>query len=429
MKRILEFKGNYFFLSNYYERPMEYRGYRCTSSESAYQAMKAKEEKMKEHICGLSADDARHLAHKLEKEDKNFRIDNWDNLKYGIMLDIVREKFNQHKDLATKLVATGNSYLEEGNNWGDIYYGVCNGVGQNNLGKILMQVRKELRESMENRKEAKYGYSSVKLPCDVPGIGYTVKHRRVVNLLMKKYAKQMLDNKQINKKDYNILINRGKCHDMDKILMSLSYPQLTADYFHRIFNGHHMECIMEEQSKYDYIEMIMDMESAHYTKPDKPGNAYIFCSQFRPWVFKEAKQYFDILGLDETIYTDKCILKQAQEPVYEAELINNIVDYIHTTGIHMMDNMARIDDEGIRKMGDITPLRHPKTAKNNTFKRPADVCNMSKSIMNLELIRGSIWAQLFDMDKICLLSVEDRKRVNNLCKTKLNNLMKNKLQR
>lgn len=29
----------------------------------------------------------------------------------------------------------------EVNNWGDTYWGVCNGIGDNHLGKILMKIR------------------------------------------------------------------------------------------------------------------------------------------------------------------------------------------------------------------------------------------------------------------------------------------------
>ena len=62
------------------------------------------------------------------------------------MLDVVRAKFDQHPDLAQKLLATGDEELVEGNDWGDIYWGVYKGRGNNMLGKILMRVRAELRE-------------------------------------------------------------------------------------------------------------------------------------------------------------------------------------------------------------------------------------------------------------------------------------------
>ena len=62
------------------------------------------------------------------------------------MHDIVREKFMQNIDLMEKLLATGNAPLQEGNWWGDRYWGVSpagSGNGKNKLGKILEDVRKE----------------------------------------------------------------------------------------------------------------------------------------------------------------------------------------------------------------------------------------------------------------------------------------------
>ena len=50
-----------------------------------------------------------------------------------------------HADLADKLLATGDAYLEEGNTWHDEIWGVYQGEGTNWLGLILMQVREELR--------------------------------------------------------------------------------------------------------------------------------------------------------------------------------------------------------------------------------------------------------------------------------------------
>uniref|UniRef100_UPI00345E83CD NADAR domain-containing protein n=1 Tax=uncultured Duncaniella sp. TaxID=2768039 RepID=UPI00345E83CD len=49
--------------------------------------------------------------------------------------------------LAEKLIATGDAELVEGNYWHDTVWGVCDGVGENHLGKILMRVREELKNS------------------------------------------------------------------------------------------------------------------------------------------------------------------------------------------------------------------------------------------------------------------------------------------
>ena len=70
----------------------------------------------------------------------------WESVKYQVMLDINRLKF-EDPNLEAKLLNTGEAYLEETNWWGDVYWGVCNGIGENNLGEILMLVRGEKQEA------------------------------------------------------------------------------------------------------------------------------------------------------------------------------------------------------------------------------------------------------------------------------------------
>jgi len=60
------------------------------------------------------------------------------------MTDLVRQKFS-NPQLAKQLLDTKDFELIEGNTWGDTFWGVCSGKGQNNLGKILMQIRNELK--------------------------------------------------------------------------------------------------------------------------------------------------------------------------------------------------------------------------------------------------------------------------------------------
>ena len=72
----------------------------------------------------------------------------WEEVKVGLMEEIVRAKFTQNEELKALLLATGEAYLEEGNTWHDTCWGVDakTGEGQNHLGKILMKVRDELKE-------------------------------------------------------------------------------------------------------------------------------------------------------------------------------------------------------------------------------------------------------------------------------------------
>ena len=70
----------------------------------------------------------------------------WNNIRKPLMTDLIRQKFTNSRELRTLLLSTGNQELQEGNTWGDTFWGVVNGKGENHLGKILMQIRNELRE-------------------------------------------------------------------------------------------------------------------------------------------------------------------------------------------------------------------------------------------------------------------------------------------
>lgn len=134
---IKEFENEYRFLSNFFEEKVVYENIEWASSEAAYQAAKFIDPEIKKQFINLSPDKSKKLARKLSGQIRK----DFHDIKYGIMYDIVLAKFSQHEYLKEKLINTGNEELIEGNWWGDIYWGVCNGSGQNNLGKILMDIR------------------------------------------------------------------------------------------------------------------------------------------------------------------------------------------------------------------------------------------------------------------------------------------------
>jgi ribA/ribD-fused uncharacterized protein len=139
MNKIDSFTGDNFYLSNFYHSQVEYNGTTYKTSEHAYQAEKAADAASKRKVRQADTPGkAKRLGRVVTMRE------NWDNLKYNVMLEIVRAKFKQHPDLAEKLIATGSATLIEGNNWGDKLWGAVDGVGKNWLGKILMQVRYEL---------------------------------------------------------------------------------------------------------------------------------------------------------------------------------------------------------------------------------------------------------------------------------------------
>ena len=138
MEVIREFIDAYAFLSNFYHSPVKYRNLIYLNAEAAFQAQKESCEKDKEQYTRMNPAQA-----KLVGRNCNLRED-WEEIKEQTMYEIVKAKFTQNEALARLLLDTGDAYLEEGNWWHDTTWGVCNGVGENKLGKILMRVREEL---------------------------------------------------------------------------------------------------------------------------------------------------------------------------------------------------------------------------------------------------------------------------------------------
>lgn len=134
------FTGDYRFLSNFHFARMNYMGLWWPTSEHPYQALKTINRPDRQYIASLPTPGmAKRAGRKL-----TIRPD-WEQVKLVAMLGVVRAKFEQHPELADLLCETGDVELVEGNTWGDTYWGVCDGVGQNQLGKTLMLVRKELQ--------------------------------------------------------------------------------------------------------------------------------------------------------------------------------------------------------------------------------------------------------------------------------------------
>lgn len=136
--RITQFQGQYRWLSNFYQTPIEIRGVTFPSVEAAFQATKAIDGCLDSIFCGLSPGQSKILG-------KNIRMrDDWDEIKFEVMETLLRIKF-QDRELRERLINTGDAELFEGNAHGDILWG-CDWEtlqGQNKLGKLLMKLRAE----------------------------------------------------------------------------------------------------------------------------------------------------------------------------------------------------------------------------------------------------------------------------------------------
>lgn len=143
METISEFQGQYRFLSNFFKYPITMEdGITYSTREHAFQAYKTTNLEIRKRIAQLSS----------PAQAKSFgRIgltlrENWDLIKDDIMRDIIQTCIKQNPEFKMRLAETGDAHLIEGNTWGDIYWGVCNGEGKNKLGQILMECRSRIQD-------------------------------------------------------------------------------------------------------------------------------------------------------------------------------------------------------------------------------------------------------------------------------------------
>jgi ribA/ribD-fused uncharacterized protein len=145
--------------SNLLKRPIEFEGEVFATAEHAYQAGKARKPAVRKWLMEAPSPSLLAMAaHGLYVWDI---AEDWSKIKFDRMKRVLVAKFTQHEDLKALLLSTGTARLVESatvDNAVNRLWGEVNGVGQNKLGTLLMEVRAELlaAESKPRRKsEAK----------------------------------------------------------------------------------------------------------------------------------------------------------------------------------------------------------------------------------------------------------------------------------
>lgn len=143
-KPITEFRGEHRFLSNFWPcRVFNVHWY--PTVEHAYQAAKCDD---KAEELQIREADSPGMAKRLGGHVR-VRPD-WDQIKLEVMADLLWQKFVLNPEMRKRLLATGTRELVEGNTWGDTYWGKCCQVGENHLGRLIMQMRDFGRYLVEN---------------------------------------------------------------------------------------------------------------------------------------------------------------------------------------------------------------------------------------------------------------------------------------
>ena len=146
---------------------------------------------------------------------------------------------------------------------------------------------------------------------------YTYKHRKVLKYIEKKY----FNNKKLQA--------RLKDHDMDKMYLLLFYEKKDIEHYHRSLSTHHDNEL--EKNELDYMEMILDWESARYTKEDKPLNAYDTMLKFYPHLEDKILPILKKVGLDySTLDKEEDIVEYTKSlsNITEEDIKKELIEYI-----------------------------------------------------------------------------------------------------
>ncbi len=136
--RIETFSGDYRWLSNFWHASVVLDDQVYPTVEHAYQAAKTFDQAARARVLAAPSPQSAKRAGR----SVPMRPD-WEAVKLNIMDYLLRQKFGR-EPLRSQLLSTGDAELVEGNWWNDRFWGVCRGVGENRLGKLLMQIRAEL---------------------------------------------------------------------------------------------------------------------------------------------------------------------------------------------------------------------------------------------------------------------------------------------
>ncbi|MBI1999050.1 MAG: NADAR family protein [Parcubacteria group bacterium] len=144
-KQIFFYEQEFYVFSNFSSFKLEWNGELWMTSEHAYHS-----EKFTDHpeiVRQLKATRSAHDALKLAYANRDKYPENWDDIKLKVMKEILRAKVAQHPYVKKKLLESGDKELIE-NSWRDAYWGWGpDKDGENHLGKLWMEVRKELKGS------------------------------------------------------------------------------------------------------------------------------------------------------------------------------------------------------------------------------------------------------------------------------------------
>lgn len=141
-RQVFFYEQDFYVFSNFSAFTLKWRGNLFKTSEEAYHWEKFPHNK--ELQDAIMSSSSAHKVFNLAKKFKDECRSDWGDIKVRVMSDILKAKLEQHEYVRQKLIATGDRELIE-DSWRDDFWGWGpNKDGKNMLGKLWMEIRREL---------------------------------------------------------------------------------------------------------------------------------------------------------------------------------------------------------------------------------------------------------------------------------------------
>lgn len=328
MNKITTFRGEYYFLSNFYQHLFTYKELVYPNAEAAFQAQK----------CSSDADRIKYTLQKNPArakrmgKKKNNLPKNWDEISYDIMMDVLRAKFAV-PELTEMLEATGDARLEEDNHWHDNRWVNCicekcsTKEGKNWLGKILMHIRWTNRIKYMHIENLEKITSHLNRPALIalaarPCVGKTTLAMNIARYEAEHYNKNVvyfsfeMSEKQAYVK-YNIQ-DKSSIHIIDDAHLTVSQMKEKLQNMGNVdlVIIDYLELIQSESEKKNRVHQFMDIGSALKKLSQELNVPIIILSQLSRGIDNRTDHHPILQDFKENLGIDRDSYPKFNEPSY-----------------------------------------------------------------------------------------------------------------
>lgn len=133
------FRNEFACLSNMYPTPLKINGLCFSCAEAAFQSFKTTDPEIRKKFQFITGPEAKRLGRKVE-----LRPD-WNEIRIAVMREVLKCKLKHYPSIYGVIAHAANTPggVVEENTWNDTFWGVCNGRGENHLGKLLKELYDE----------------------------------------------------------------------------------------------------------------------------------------------------------------------------------------------------------------------------------------------------------------------------------------------